>query len=117
MSPNDPAAEANARRVVERVRQISAWLERAGVDNADARASIAVDLADALAGAERAAAALDAMLATDPTTPDGAGAALGYAAQVRTWLYTEVKYHLDDMDPLWEPEFEDKLAERVPGDE
>lgn len=117
MPPNDPDARPESRAHPEKVRQVSAWLERAGVDNEDARSSIAVDLVDALAGAERAAAALEAMLATDPTTPEGAGEALGHAAKVHTWLYTEVKYHLDDMEPLWEPELEDRLADRVPDDE
>jgi hypothetical protein len=117
MPPRDPDAQTESRVRSERVRHVSAWLERAGVDNAEARNSIAVDLVDALAGAERAAAALEAMLATDPTTPTGAGEALGHAARVHTCLYTEVKYHLDDMEPLWEPEFEDRLADRVPDEE
>jgi hypothetical protein len=63
------------------------------------------------------AAALERMLAADPTTQAGADAALTEWGVLSALLFTELKYHVLEVEPLWEPEVAERLASRLPPDE
>jgi hypothetical protein len=77
---------------------VSAWLERAGVNDGERRATLAVGIADSLAAAAQVADELELMLATDPTTADGAEAALTAPGSIDAWLFTELKNHVSELE-------------------
>ena len=92
--------------------RVSDWLRRAGVQEPDARATLAVGLVDSLAAARRIAADLESLLKLDPNQPAQADEALQLAANMHAWLFTELKDHVAEMEQVWEPAFENELAKR-----
>ncbi len=98
--------------------QLSLWLRAAGVADADARATLAVGLADLLAASKQIESELEAALARDPSVPHEADAALAHLCNINAWLFTDLAGHVEDMAPLWEPQLEEKLAlQGTPGDD
>jgi hypothetical protein len=97
--------------------RVSDWLRRAGVHDADARATLAVGLVDSLAAAQHVTMDLEAMLELDPDQPAQADEALRLASQMHAWLFTELKDHVAEMESVWEPAFEEELVKRCSPDE
>jgi hypothetical protein len=92
--------------------RIATWLARAGVDDLDKRATLAVGLADVVFAARVATDDLMAMLQEDLSEPKSADRALSRAGSISTYLFGELKDHLLDIEALWEEEIEEKLAAR-----
>jgi hypothetical protein len=90
--------------------RLSDWLRSAGVTDEDARATLAVGLADTVAGVKQVEAELEAALALNPAVPMEADAALQHVANIEGWL-ADVRGHLEDMEPLWETHLEVPLGE------
>jgi hypothetical protein len=97
--------------------RVSEWLGRAGVNDADARATLAVGLVDSLAAAHQVAADLERLLELDPDTAGDADQALQLAANMHAWLFTELKVHVAEMEAVWEPAFEEELVKRCSPEE
>ena len=99
--------------------RLSQWLLSAGVQDPDARATLAVGLSDFLAAAKNAEADLEEMLACDPSIPEQADKALALTGQLAAWLFTEAKEHAIEMEAVWEEPFMtalDALGLPHPGD-
>src|SRR5690349_7231470 len=71
-----PIDHSNTAQHVAFAGSLARWIERAGVDDGESRADLAVGMADVLNAATRAAQELEAMLQLDPQKPDGADQAL-----------------------------------------
>jgi hypothetical protein len=97
--------------------RLSEWLRRAGIEDPDARATLAVGLVDSLAAAQRIAADLESLLELNPAQPAQADEALQLAGNMHAWLFTELKDHVSDMELVWESAFENELARRGSPDE
>jgi hypothetical protein len=103
-----------AQDTVRLTHTIREWL--ASLDfKAEARASIAVDLADVLAAARSAERCVEELLSLDPSKPDQADRAVKVAADVEVQLFTELKTHLESLRRSW-PAVLERLAERSPAD-
>ncbi len=98
------------------VGRISAWLERAGVQDPDHRATLAVGLGDTLRAARETAEALEYMLKEDPITTEGADRALTQSGIMSAWLFTEIQDHVSELAEVWETQLMERLAERLPPD-
>jgi hypothetical protein len=81
---------------------ISDWLRRAGIGDGDERATIAVDLADALSSATHVGRRLGELLALDPRKQQEADQALTVAANMSVQLFEEMKPHLRSLERPWE---------------
>lgn len=90
------------KRDVAMARAIGDWLRTAGVDDDEDRASISVDLADALSAAEHIARRLKDLLRLDPRTRDEADEALAVAGEISVYLFEELKWHVTSLERMWE---------------
>jgi hypothetical protein len=90
---NDRDAAEN----LELTQRLTTWLRSAGI----ARTTAAVDLADVLAAAKRADTLVRRLLKLKPDRPQDADEALRILGQLRAWLITEMKPHLDDLEKAW----------------
>jgi hypothetical protein len=97
--------------------RVSEWLRKAGVHDADARATLAVGLVDSLAAARHVAADLEFLLQLDPDQPAQADEALRLTGRMHAWLFTELKDHVAEMESVWEPAFEEELVKRCSPDD
>jgi hypothetical protein len=101
---------ASAKRSVQRVQRITRWLERAGVRDSDTRATIAVDLSDALDAMDVIDGHLSAMLRTNPQTRDGNDHALTHVSGLGVWWSTELRFHVQRLHRHWEKDVEAVVA-------
>jgi hypothetical protein len=92
--------------------RLSAWLAKAGVSDPDARATLAVGLADFISAARQVEADLEAALTFDTDVPEEADRALSYIAGIPPYLFGEARDHADDMEPFWETHLEEGLLAR-----
>ncbi len=102
--------DERSRSVVIFTERISAWLKKAGVQDGDVRATLAVGLADFLYAARTTGEHLEGMLSEDPSAPDGADRALEHAGAISAYLFGEAKNHLLELETLWETQVEERLA-------
>jgi hypothetical protein len=91
--------------------RLSEWLRAAGVTHTE----MAVDLADIISAAKYAESALMEMLKLDVSNRTDADEALGRLGQLHTWLFTEMKHHLEELEQAW-PELETRLVALAPDD-
>ena len=105
-----------AREQIALTNRITRWLRAAGVTDEVARSTLAVGLGDSLYAMEVATREIHALLATDPTTEEGATRALHHCGMLGAFFFSELHDHLVDMRAVWEPAFEDRLAARLPPD-
>jgi hypothetical protein len=94
------------------VSEIDDWLARAGVDDPDRRATLAVGLADSLRAADHVREDLRDSLRLDPSDPAQADQALSHVANIHVQLFTELKHHLLEMEDIWEEALEVPLDAR-----
>lgn len=92
--------------------QFTKWLRNAGVE----RSELAMDVADILAAAKHIARLVEQTLRLDPREPAEADEALSHLAEMRAWLFTEMKPHLTALEETW-PALEDRLDLLAPTDE
>jgi hypothetical protein len=92
------------------VNRISVWLKKAGVQDSEVRATLAIALADFLDAARTTGEHLEAMLSQDPAQPESADRALEHAGSISAYLFGEAKDHLLEIEELWETEVEERLA-------
>jgi hypothetical protein len=78
--------------------ELSRWIERAGVTEADAVGDLAVGFADIVQAAATASRELEALIALDPTDSAGADAALAKLGYLRALFITEIKSHAEDLE-------------------
>ena len=78
------------------------WLKAAGVTNAKTRASIAVDVVDAIEAAARIDASVRRMIACKPSTRRGADRALTHAGDIDALAFGELRSHVDSLRRTWE---------------
>lgn len=90
-------------------RRISHWLRSAGVTQTE----LAVDFADTLRAAEHVQVLIGQLLALDPTNPADAEQALQRLGQLHSWLFGEMKYHIEELWLGW-PEIESQLERASP---
>jgi hypothetical protein len=108
---------STTQRHVRLTGRVSDWLRKAGVDNDEAQATLAVGLVDSLAAARHVATDLESLLDLDPSMPAEADHASQLAGQMHAGLFTELKDHVAEMEALWEPMLEEELAKLCPPDE
>ena len=85
--------------------RVAAWLRAVGFE----RTELGVHFYDVLDGARRVEAELQVLLATNPALgSDDADRALSSLARLNTWLFTEVKHHIGELEHSW-----DELERRV----
>lgn len=97
---------------------LSHCLSTAGVDDPDARATLAVGLADFLVAAREVERELEAALLLDPTIPTEADEALTHICAIPGWLFTEARDHAGDLHLIWDTHLVAPLSERgFPGNE
>lgn len=99
-----------ARKVIAATNRISVWLTQAGVTDTDRRVTLAVGLADLISAAQVVETQLNEMLSEDVRDPAAADRALANACAISAWLFTELKDHLLELEEIWEPEVETRLA-------
>jgi hypothetical protein len=104
--------QLEAREHVTFTNRISLWLKAAGVDDSDVRATLAVGLADLTHAASVATKHLEGMLNEQLADSESADRALEHAVGISTYLFTELKDHLLEIEEVWETEIEERLAER-----
>ncbi len=92
---------------------IDSWLHQIRASDDDFIAQVSVDLADILRAAEDVRAELDKLLTGKLTDAQSADEALQGAANIEVQLFTELKHHLESLEPLW-PTVMDAL-ERLSG--
>jgi hypothetical protein len=95
--------------------RLARWLEKAGVAD-ESVGELAVGFADILNAASRASAELERLLGLDPTTAEGADAALTHLGYLNALFLSEVKGHVDDLERHWDA-LEGPLAARAPDEE
>jgi hypothetical protein len=91
--------------------QISQWLQRSGVTG-EPMSGLPVDLADALAAAERVRTLLDELLRLDMAQVSQAEKALAIAADMEAQISSELLPHVTSLERVW-PSVVEGLGERV----
>ncbi len=81
---------------------VNNWLRLAGVLDDEERASISVDLTDALDAAEHVSRRLRELLALNPSQPKQADQALTIAGEISVYLFAELQDHLSSLERGWE---------------
>jgi hypothetical protein len=110
------ARQREARAQVNFSNQVTLWLRHAGVNDEDARATLAVGIADVIHAMEVTTREFRGLLATDPSSEAGAEQALHHMALIGAYFFGEIKNHLEDMQRVWETVLEEVIAERLPPD-
>jgi hypothetical protein len=105
-----------ARDTVDLSNRLSKWFKRAGVTDEERRVTLSLGLADSLTAAVSVANAVEELLATDPTTVEGASASMRSAFAIETWLFGEIKDRIMELEECWESELITRLRERLPPD-
>ena len=105
-----PSRKTRARRSVRRLDQISRWLIKAGVRDAELRARVAVDLSDALDAADHIRFHLSALVRTDPTTKVGSDRAMTHTTAISVWAFSELRYHVLRLQRSWDSKIEPAVA-------
>ena len=95
--------------------RIAQWLERSGATG-EPVSGLPVDLADALAAAERVKALLEELLGLDVTRTSEAERALALAADMEAQIVSELLPHVTSLERAW-PGVVEALGTRVPDNE
>ena len=111
MQPRDSELE----RHVAFADALADWIRRAGVNDGEAVADLAVGFADTIYSALRAQLELESLLRLDPGTPEGADTALGHLGYLHALFLTEIKPHVLDLETRWET-LEECLSAKLPDD-
>ncbi len=107
------SSRVRARLSVQRVNRIDRWLLKAGIQDADVRTRVAIDLSDSLDAAERIQFHLSALLRTNPSSKSGAERALSHTVSIGVWAFNELRYHVLRLQRGWELNIENPIA-RLP---
>jgi hypothetical protein len=107
----DASDRSDARQAAHLASQLSAWLRVLGIEDTDA----AVDLAYSIAAAKKIDRLVARLLALRPEYPEDAHLALGVTGELYDWLFTELRWHLDQLEQNWDT-LEGALRKRA-GDE
>jgi hypothetical protein len=57
---------------------------------------------------------LESLLKLNPADPHDAAAALTIITRLSTWLFFEIKYHVEELEKVW-PEIEHQVLAHHPG--
>lgn len=91
--------------------QIAGWFRSAGIEQSD----IAVDVVDTIVAARKVEEILHKMLALRPNQPQDAAQALEHIGKLHAWFFSEMKYHLEELERAW-PEIEERISILVPSE-
>lgn len=92
------AVRAESMTGVQQAERLAAWLRGAGVEDSGA----AVDVADVLAASNHLQRLVEQLLTLDPRKPDEAERGLSLVTEMRAWMFTEMKPHLEALVGVWD---------------
>lgn len=93
-----PVARPESSSAVQQAERLGAWLKNAGVGESSA----AVDVADILDASNHLQRLVDQLLALNPRNPVEAEQGLSLVTEMRAWMFTEIKPHLESLARLWD---------------
>ena len=106
------AARTESSTGPQQAERLAAWFRSAGVGDSGA----AVDVVDILAASNRLQSLVDQLLALDPRKPDEAERGLSVVTEMRAWMFTEMKPHLESLAGVWDA-IEARLDDLSPPEE